>query len=158
MAKNDKLPEPTPEVEEAFSRIPTYFGKVDALVTAIGLLGGKDLGKQLNQLLDAAEAATPATDVQAARDAQQAAIDAEAAAKRGGGSSFDFSKIDDPRDADIAPIETEHEDADKPHGESVNGGLTDGIDTLAYTGAPEPEEATKDIVIEAPVDAQVKEG
>lgn len=157
MAK-DKLPEPTPEVEEAFSRIPTYFGKVDALVTAVGLLGGKNLGKQLNDLLDASEAGAPVTDVQAARDAQQAAIDAKAAEARGGGSSFDFSKLDDPRDAQISPIETEHEDGDKPHGESVNGGLTDGIQTIAYTGAPEPEEATKDIVIEAPLDATVKEG
>lgn len=158
MAAKDKTPTPNPETEEAFSRIPTYFGKVDLLVTAIGLLGGADLGKQLNELIDAAAAAAPVTDVQAARDAQQAAIDAQAAAKAGGGSHFDFSKLDDPRDAEISPIETEHEDADKVHGESVNGGLTDAAPAVPYTGAPEPEEPTKDVVIEAPADATVKAG
>lgn len=151
-----KSPTPTPEVEEAFSRIPTYFGKVDALVTAIGLLGGKELGDQLNQLLDESAAAAPVTDVQAARDAQQAALDAEAAAARGGGSHFDFSKLDDPRDAEISPVENEHEDPDRVHGESVNDGRTSAATAIPYTGAPEPEEPTKDVVIEAPADAKVK--
>lgn len=147
MASKDKLPTPTPEVEEAFSKVPTYFGKVDLLVTAIGLLGGKDLGKDLNALLDAAAAGAPVTDVQAARDAQQAAIDAEAAAKRGGGSHFDFTKLDDPRDAQISPIETEHEDGDKVHGESVNDGLTGAMGGPAYTGAPDPAEADEEVEV-----------
>lgn len=34
-AKKDKTPTPDPKTEEAFSRIPTYFGKVDLLVSAI---------------------------------------------------------------------------------------------------------------------------
>lgn len=146
-SKKDKTPTPNPETEEAFSRVPTYFGKVDLLVTAIGLLGGADLGNQLNDLLDANAMSAPVTDVQAARDAQQAAIEADARAKAGGGSHFDFSKLDDPRDAQISPIETEHEDADKVHGESVNGGLTDAAPALAYTGAPSPEELGEEVEV-----------
>lgn len=155
-AKKDKTPTPDPKTEEAFSRISTYFGKVDLLVTAIGLIGGSSLGEQLNQLIDASEVSAPTTDVQAARDAQQAALDAEAALRRGGGSNFKMPE--DPRDAEISPIETEHEDADKVHGESVNDGLTDAAaaPSVPYTGAPEPEEATTDVVIEAPAGSKVK--
>lgn len=154
MASKDKTPTPNAAVEEAFSRIPTYFGKVDALVTAIGLLGGDKLGEQVAALLDASEASAPTTDVQAVRDAQQAALDAEAAARRNGGVDFDMPE--DPRKAQISPNEQAHEDADKLHGQSTNDGLTDGMETKAYTGAPDPEEAKTDIVIEAPADAKVK--
>lgn len=119
-APKDKTPKLNAEIEEAFGRVPTAFGRVDLLIAAVGYLGDKGLAKYLNEIIDTVDKAEADGSVQGRRDAQQAALDAEFFSLK---NEEGIKMPDDPREAEISPIE-------QP--ESITTSPVSGLDDLAH--------------------------